>query len=119
MNHYEVLGLTRSATQQDIQSAFIKAAESQDNVDDGTLTSSANARRIQRAYDVLIDPEARKQYERDTFRGRIRTPYRHPGQRPVKSHLWWVMFTMIIIPVAWLFSKFVFLIWGLVRTLAM
>lgn len=100
MNHYEALGITRSATNEDIEDAFIRAAEWQAKLDDGSMTAVANAHRIKKAYEILIDPESRKQYERDIFRKRIRAPYLLPGQRPPKSHLWWITVGVPIVCIA-------------------
>ncbi len=61
------------------------------------MTAMANAHWIQKAYEVLIDPAALKQYERDTFRKRTARPYLLPGQRPPTSFLGKVAFTVFVV----------------------
>ena len=101
MNHYEVLGVTRSATNAEIEAAFCDAVDRHAS-HDNDMASIANARRIQKAYETLVDPGSRKQYERDTFRKRTWKPYLLPGQKPPLSHLGRLaMIVFVLIPTIW------------------
>ena len=61
MNYYQVLGVQKSATPEEIKKAFKKLA-SKHHPDKGG--SNAEFQRIQEAYAVLGDPQKRAQYDR-------------------------------------------------------
>ncbi|MGD9344924.1 MAG: DnaJ domain-containing protein [Candidatus Aminicenantes bacterium] len=69
MNHYEVLNIKRSASQQEIQKAYIvaKAAYQKDSLAHYNLVSEDERkdmmRQIERAYLTLSHPKKRKKYD--------------------------------------------------------
>ena len=73
MNHYEVLNIQRSASQQEIQKAYIvaKAAYQKDSLAHYNLVSEGDRKemmsRIERAYLTLSHPKKRKKYDLVTF----------------------------------------------------
>jgi len=73
MNHYEVLNIKRSASQQEIQKAYIvaKAAYQKDSLAHYNLVSEDERKdmmaRIERAYLTLSHPKKRKRYDLMTF----------------------------------------------------
>jgi DnaJ-class molecular chaperone len=73
MNHYEVLNIKRSASQQEIQKAYIaaKAAYQKDSLAHYNLVDDEErkemATRIERAYLTLSHPKKRKKYDLMTF----------------------------------------------------
>jgi DnaJ-class molecular chaperone len=73
MNHYEVLNINRSASQQEIQRAYIiaKAAYQKDSLAHYNLVPEDDRKemttRIERAYLILSHPRKRKKYDLRTF----------------------------------------------------
>ncbi len=73
MNHYEVLNINRSASQQEIERAFIiaKAAYQKDSLAHYNLVPEIERKemmtRIERAYLILSHPRKRKKYDLKTF----------------------------------------------------
>lgn len=73
MNHYEILNINRSASQQEIQKAYIiaKAAYQKDSLAHYNLVSESERKemmiQIERAYLVLSHPKKRKKYDLRTF----------------------------------------------------
>ena len=73
MNHYEVLNIKRSASQQEIQKAYIvaKAAYQKDSLAHYKLVAEDErkemAAKIERAYLTLSHPKKRKKYDLMTF----------------------------------------------------
>jgi DnaJ-class molecular chaperone len=73
MNHYEILNIKRSASQQEIQKAYIvaKAAYQKDSLAHYNLVAEDErkemATRIERAYLTLSHPKKRKKYDLMTF----------------------------------------------------
>lgn len=73
MNHYEVLNIQRSASQQEIQKAYIvaKVAYQKDSLAHYNLVSEDERKemmtRIERAYLTLSHPKKRKKYDLMTF----------------------------------------------------
>ena len=73
MNHYEVLNIHRSASQQEIQKAYIvaKVAYQKDSLAHYNLVSEDERKemmtRIERAYLTLSHPKKRKKYDLMTF----------------------------------------------------
>jgi DnaJ-class molecular chaperone len=64
-DYYEVLGVSRSATKKDIQSAFRKLARKlHPDVNPGDQDAERRFKEISEAHDVLSDPEKRKLYDR-------------------------------------------------------
>src|SRR5437588_12867117 len=64
-NYYTVLGVSRSATEKDIKTAYRKLARKHHpDVNPGDKKSEAQFKEIGEAYSVLSDPEKRKKYDR-------------------------------------------------------
>src|SRR5438046_790191 len=64
-DYYEVLGVSRRATQKDIQGAFRKLARKlHPDVNPGDKEAERRFKEISEAHDVLSDPEKRKLYDR-------------------------------------------------------
>ena len=73
--YYEVLGVTRTATEQEIKSAFLKlAAEYQANGKPANIEAVERFREIARAYRTLSDPEQRRQYDQFGENGIVSKP---------------------------------------------
>ncbi len=88
-NLYDVLGVTRRATDDEIRTAFRKLAkEHHPDVNSGNKTSAEKFKKISAANEILSDPERRRQYDAGEIdaRGEARGPqYRHraaPRARP-------------------------------------
>src|SRR6188472_1944546 len=61
---YEVLGVTRGASEDDIKKAYRKLArQHHPDRNPGDAAAEAKFKEVQTAYDVLSDPEKRKQYD--------------------------------------------------------
>jgi len=73
MDHYEVLNINRSASQQEIQKAYIiaKAAYQKDSLAHYNLVSEGERKemmtQIERAYLTLSHPKKRRKYDLRTF----------------------------------------------------
>src|SRR5882762_667499 len=64
-DYYTVLGVSRSATEKEIKTAYRKLARKHHpDVNPGDNTSEAQFKEIGEAYSVLSDPEKRKKYDR-------------------------------------------------------
>src|SRR2546429_9806433 len=64
-DYYEVLGVSRSASQKEIQSAFRKLARKlHPDVNPGDREAERRFKEVSEAHDVLSDPEKRKMYDR-------------------------------------------------------
>lgn len=64
-DYYEVLGVPRTASQKEIQSAFRKLARKlHPDVNPGDKIAETRFKEISEAHDVLSDPEKRKMYDR-------------------------------------------------------
>jgi DnaJ-class molecular chaperone len=62
-DYYEVLGLSRSASEDDIKTAYRKLARKfHPDLNPGDKTAEERFKELQEAYDVLSDPEKRKLY---------------------------------------------------------
>lgn len=121
MDHYEVLGISRNATEEDIQDAFENSGDLLQPDDD-----SISIRRIQKAYDVLIDPASREQYEREIFRGDIVEQFETPvfrrqppfWKRWDRSHLWWIMIIwLVLLPILAILVKAIWYVCDIVKSL--
>ena len=67
---YEVLGVSRSASQPEIKKAYRRLARKyHPDLNPGDKTSEAKFKEIQEAYSVLIDPKKRSQYDQFGFAG--------------------------------------------------
>ena len=64
-DYYEVLGVSHSATEQDLKSAYRRLAhQHHPDKNQGDLQSEENFKEAAEAYAVLSDPEQRKRYDR-------------------------------------------------------
>src|ERR1051325_9779956 len=62
---YETLGVSKTATEKDIRSAYRRLARKyHPDVNPNDKTSEARFKEINAAHDVLSDPEKRKKYDR-------------------------------------------------------
>lgn len=63
-DYYEILGVTKQATDKDIRAAYRKLARQyHPDLNPGNKSAEARFKEIQRAYEVLSDPDKRKQYD--------------------------------------------------------
>jgi DnaJ-class molecular chaperone len=79
---YIVLGLQRSATDEDIRRAFRRLAkELHPDLRPGDTASAERFKRVSAAYDLLSDPEKRRRYDRGEIdaSGEPRRAYSHAG----------------------------------------
>ncbi|MDX9914200.1 MAG: DnaJ domain-containing protein [Candidatus Moranbacteria bacterium] len=79
-DHYAALGLAANATLADIKRAFRQKASfyhpDRNEADD----AAARFREVQRAYDVLSDPERRQQYDDNRRRNLLDDPLQTAGE---------------------------------------
>ncbi|HVZ93924.1 MAG TPA: DnaJ C-terminal domain-containing protein [Phycisphaerales bacterium] len=89
-DHYEVLGLKRSATEAEIKAAYRKLARQYHPDVNKSADAAKHFNEVQEAYDTLSDPQKRKTY--DQF-GRAGAPGFRPGGgggggRPTGTYTW-------------------------------
>jgi curved DNA-binding protein CbpA len=64
IDYYAVLGIERSASPDDVRAAYRRAARaSHPDLNPGDETALERFKRVQLAYDVLIDPDRRAEYD--------------------------------------------------------
>jgi DnaJ-class molecular chaperone len=74
-DYYEVLGITRTASEEEIKTSFLKlAAEYQAQGKPANIEAVERFRVVARAYHILIDPEQRRRYDRLGEAGIIEQP---------------------------------------------
>ena len=74
-DYYEILSVSRTATDQEIKSAFLKlAAEYQAGGKPANIDSVERFREIARAYRILSDPEQRHRYDQSGENGVVAKP---------------------------------------------
>jgi DnaJ-class molecular chaperone len=79
-DYYEVLGVSRDASEADIKSAYRKLARKyHPDRNRGDKEAEAKFREVQEAFDVLIDKDKRAQYDRFGFAGPQPAPGAAPG----------------------------------------
>lgn len=70
MDYYEVLGVTREATQEDIKKAYRRGAmKYHPDRNPGDKQAEENFKRVQEAYEVLSDPQKRAEYDHRGYAG--------------------------------------------------
>lgn len=68
---YDILGVSRRATEEDIRKAFRKAAkENHPDVNPGNAAAAERFKKITAANDILSDPEKRRQYDAGEIDGK-------------------------------------------------
>lgn len=68
-NYYELLGITRNSTDEEIKNAYRKAAQQHHpDMNPGDETARERFKEIHEAYEVLSNPSKRTRYDRSTFR---------------------------------------------------
>lgn len=71
-NYYEILGVDKKATLQEIKKAYRKLARKyHPDLNPGNKTAEAKFKEIQEAYSVLNDPKKRSQYDQFGFVGNV------------------------------------------------
>ena len=64
-NYYDILGISRSATEKDVRQAFRRLARQyHPDVNPGDKAAEQKFKEINEAYEALSDPEKRKKYDR-------------------------------------------------------
>src|SRR5439155_1660312 len=78
---YDMLGVKKGASADEIKKAYRKlASQYHPDKNPGDTSAEERFKEVQNAYDVLSDPDERKQY--DTFGADGRRPGRGPGSEP-------------------------------------
>lgn len=87
-DYYSILGLTKTATEEEIKKAFRKlAVKYHPDKNAGNKEAEEKFKEINEAYEVLSDPEKRKRYDRyganwDQFNGAQQGPHQYQGASP-------------------------------------
>lgn len=79
-DHYAALGLAANATQDDIKRAFRQRAAAYHPDRNTAADAATRFREVQRAYDVLSDPERRQQYDDNRRRNLLDDPLQTAGE---------------------------------------
>lgn len=79
-DHYAALGLAANATLADIKRAFRQKASFYHPDRNAEDDAAARFREVQRAYDVLSDPERRQQYDDNRRRNLLDDPLQTAGE---------------------------------------
>lgn len=80
---YEVLGVSRTATEKEIKSAYRKLARKyHPDVNPGDKAAEARFKEINQAFEVLSDPEKRKKYDRWGDQWELAEQFEAAGARP-------------------------------------
>lgn len=87
-DYYLILGVTRTATQEDIHAAFLKlATDYQANGKPENIEAVERFREIARAYRILSDVEQRRRYDRLGAAG-VDSPVVQSGTDPAELEKW-------------------------------
>jgi len=80
---YEVLGVSRTASEKEIKAAYRKLARKyHPDVNPGDKAAEARFKEINQAYEVLSDPEKRKKYDRWGDQWELADQFEAAGARP-------------------------------------
>ncbi|GIW18285.1 MAG: molecular chaperone DnaJ [Tepidiforma sp.] len=80
---YEVLGVSRTATEKEIKAAYRKLARKyHPDVNPGDKAAEARFKEINQAFEVLSDPEKRKKYDRWGDQWELADQFEAAGARP-------------------------------------
>ncbi|MFN8632735.1 MAG: DnaJ domain-containing protein [Chloroflexota bacterium] len=82
-DHYAVLGIPRGASLDEIRGAYRRAARaSHPDLHPGDADALARFKRVQVAYEVLVDPDRRDAYDRPSTAATVPRQHRAPRRPP-------------------------------------
>lgn len=88
MDYYELLGLNKSSSPEEIKKAYRKLAlEFHPDRNSGNEEAEEKFKKINEAYSVLSDPEKRKSYDRFGLRTPIKGPQPYPNMEDILRDL--------------------------------